>query len=59
MLLSHELGEELTAADVERRVKEIRKYLRDNENAKADIEYSLSYWRELLEKKYEEKYGKK
>lgn len=59
MLLSHELGQELSIEDVAERIRKLRTYLREKENKTATLEYSLFYMREILEKQYEKKYGKK
>lgn len=58
MLLSHELGRELSVEEVEVRAKKLRKYLREHESSThIDLEHALNYMRKLLEKAYEDKYG--
>ena len=57
MLLSHELGRELSVEEVESRARKLRKYLREQEGMHIDLEYALNHMRKLLEKMYGDKYG--
>ena len=53
MLLSHELGHEISYEETLQRADKLRKYLHEQEgNTTADLEYALYYMREILEKKY-------
>ena len=53
MLLSHEMGQEMSCEEVLKKAKRLIRYLRKEEGVKkADIDYALHYWQELLEKKY-------
>ena len=56
MLLSHELGRELSVEEVEARAQKLRKYLREQEDMHIDIEYALNHMRKVLEKAYGDKY---
>jgi hypothetical protein len=60
MILSHDIGYELSVEDVAEKSMEIQKYLRedDGNNQTITLTYTLFYMREVLEEQYEKRHGK-
>ena len=49
MLLSHEMGREVTADDVYQKAECLQQHLIEQGVKEADLEYTLLYWLEFLE----------
>jgi len=56
MILSHELGIEIGHDETLERAEKLRRYLHEYEgNINADLEHALTYLRDLLVKKHNDK----